>query len=104
MAAATACWLFGWQVGDEGLGGEQESGDGRCVLKRGAGDLGWIHHAGCDEVFELVGRDVVAFATFAFFDLFDDQRGLAAGVGDELTERGLDGAGNDAGSGRFITC
>ena len=102
VAAGTGCFLFG-KVGDEALSGEQEAGDGCGVLQGCAGDLGRIDNAGDDEVFELVGGDVVAFAAFAVLDFLDNQRAFAACVGDELAERSLDSTGNDACAGEFVT-
>src|SRR5207249_11917369 len=47
-------------LGHETFGRQEQTGDGSRVLERGAGDLLRVHHAGFDEVFILVGRDVVA--------------------------------------------
>src|SRR5207247_4917107 len=42
------------------LSGEEQSRDGRGVLQRRAGDLGWVDHASQHQVLVLVGLGVVA--------------------------------------------
>ena len=49
-------------VGDDGLGGEEERGDGGRVLQRRAGDLGRVDDAGGDHVDVVTGRGVEALA------------------------------------------
>ena len=67
-------------LGDEAFGGEQQAGDRRRVLQRGAGDLRRVDDAGLDEVFVLVGGDVVAFVALALLDFLDDDGAFDAGV------------------------
>src|SRR6516165_3664440 len=45
---------------DEGFGGQKQSGNRSSVLQGGAGHLGWVDHAGLDQVLECTGRGVVA--------------------------------------------
>jgi hypothetical protein len=59
-------------LGDQCFGGEQQARYGRCVLQRGARDLGWIDDTGFHQVGVLLGRDVVAFVAFAFLDFLDN--------------------------------
>ena len=47
-------------VGDDGLGGEEQSRDRRCVLQRRAGDLGRVDDARREQVLVLAGRGVEA--------------------------------------------
>ena len=61
-AAHAAVALFVGDVGDHGFGGEHQAGDRGCVLQSVAGDLCGVDDAGCDEVFELLGRGVKAVA------------------------------------------
>jgi hypothetical protein len=61
-------FLLVGDLGDESLGGEEESDDGRGVLQGAAGDLGRVDDAGFDEVFICASGDVVAFVAFAFLD------------------------------------
>src|SRR5690606_14677603 len=89
-------------VGDHALGSEEQTGDRRGVLQRGAGDLGRIDDAGLHEVLVLAGGDVVAVGGLAADDLLDDDRSLDAGVGAELLEGGLDGATHDLGTELFV--
>src|SRR5579863_10267311 len=46
------------QLGDQALGGEQQTSDGSRVLERAAGDLLGINHTGLHEVFVFVGGNV----------------------------------------------
>src|SRR6266545_2005898 len=49
-------------VGDEYFGGEEQRRDGRGVLQRGAGDLGWFNDARLGHVDVLAGGGVEAVA------------------------------------------
>jgi hypothetical protein len=103
VAVAGVSLLLFWEVCDETFGGEEEAGDGSGVLEGAAGDLGWVDDAGGDEVFELACGDVVAFATFAVFDVFDDESAFDAGVRGERAEGSFDGAADDVCAGGFVT-
>ena len=91
VAAVAAAFFLFRELGDEALGGEEEAGDGRGVLQSTAGHLGRINDAAGDEVFELAGGDVIAFAAFAVLDLLDDERAFHAGVRGQGAEEGFDG-------------
>src|SRR5271166_3349084 len=54
VVAAILLVLFR-QVGNDGFGGQQQTGDTGPVLQGAAGYLHRIHHAGCTEVAILVG-------------------------------------------------
>ena len=56
-AAACGCFLLR-ELGDEALGGEEQSADGCCVLQRAAGDLCRVNDAGFHEVNPFAGGDV----------------------------------------------
>jgi len=103
VAVAGVSLLLFREVCDETFGGEEEAGDGGGVLESAAGDLGWVDDAGGDEVFELAGGDVVAFATFAVFDVFDDESAFDACVSGERAEGSFDGAADDVSAGGFVT-
>ena len=75
------------QLGDQRFGGEQQAGDGRGVLQRGAGDLRRIDDAGLHEVFVFAGGDVVAFVALALLDFLHDEGAFLAGVVGQLAER-----------------
>ena len=76
-------------VGDDGLGGEEQRGDRRGVLQRGAGDLRRVDDARGDEVDVLAGRGVEALACGERADLLRHDAALEAGVDGDLLERGL---------------
>ena len=59
MTTAAGRFFLFRDVGDEALGGEEQTADGRGVLQRAACHLGRINDAGFDEVFILAGGDVV---------------------------------------------
>jgi hypothetical protein len=43
-------------------------------------DLGGIDDAGCDKIFELLGRGVEPVCSFTFGDLADDEFARASGI------------------------
>src|ERR1044071_2261193 len=72
-------------LGDEGFGRQHQSRDGGGVLQRAARDFRRVDNARGDEVFERVGRGVVAEAGVSLgAHLLDDDRALFAGVLDDL--------------------
>src|SRR5207247_4855069 len=75
----------------ERFGGEQQTGDRRGVLQRGARDLGWIDDPRLDQVGVFVSGDVVAFVAFAFLHFLDDERAFLARIVGELTRRLFNG-------------
>ena len=56
-AAACGCFLLR-ELGDEALGGEEQSADGCCVLQRAARDLCRVNDAGFHEVNPFAGGNV----------------------------------------------
>jgi len=75
-------------LGDHGLGREQQARDGGGVLQGGTGHLLRIDDAGLDQVFVFAGGDVVAFIALAALDFLNDQAAFDAGVAGQLAERG----------------
>ena len=96
-------FLFLRDVGDEALGGEEKTADGRGVLESAAGHLGRIHDTGLDEVHVFAGGDVVAFVAFALLDFGHDERAFHTRVRGELAEGGFDRTAHDVGTARFVT-
>src|SRR5690606_4958853 len=79
---------------DQGLGREEQGGDGGGVLQGGAGDLDRVDDAGLDQVRVLAGGGVVAAALVELGDLGDDHVALEAGVLGDPAQR-LDGGPAD---------
>ena len=63
VAAACGCFLLR-ELGDEALGGEEQSADGCCVLQRAASDLCRGNDAGFHEVHPFASGDVQTFVAF----------------------------------------
>jgi hypothetical protein len=78
--AAAAFTLFVGVLGDLGFGREHVAGDRGCVLESVTRDLGGIDDAGCDKIFELLGRGVEPVCSFTFGDLADDEFARASGI------------------------
>jgi len=74
-------------LGDETFSREQQTGDGRRILQRGAGDLLGINHAGLHEVFVIARADVLTFVALALLDLVHDDRAFFTGVRGERAQR-----------------
>src|SRR6185437_10045840 len=84
VTAACRSFLLLRNLGDHGLGGEHQPSDRRCVLQRGARDLGGIDDAGRDQVLVLVGACIIAeVGLLRIEDLADDHGALLASVGDD---------------------
>ncbi|EMP76643.1 GroEL [Burkholderia pseudomallei MSHR1043] len=75
---------------------EQQAGDRRGVLQRGARDLRRIEHARFDEVAVFARRCVIAVVALARRDRRDDDARLLARVRDDLAQRLLERAQHDA--------
>ncbi len=90
------------QFSNHALGGQHQAGDGRGVLQCGAGHLGRIEHAHFDHVAVLAGGRVVTVVTLAALHLVDHDRRLIAGVGNDFTQRLLQGAQHDLDAGILI--
>ena len=82
-------------LGDQTFGGQDQAGDRRRVLQRGAHDLGRIDDALRDEVAVLAGRRVVAVAFAKRFDRVHDDAALLPGIFGDLAERLFDRAPHD---------
>src|SRR5207253_114086 len=94
--------LFGL-VGDDGLGGEEERGDGRGVLQGRARDLRRVDDALGDHVHVLTGRGVEAVTDGQVADLLDDDSAFEATVDRDLLQRGLKGQLHDRGTRGLVT-
>src|ERR1019366_8266721 len=83
-------------LGDRRLGGDNQAGDRRRVLKRRAHDLGWVDDAELHEIAELARLRVVTVTIFLRVEqLAHDDRAVAASVVDDLTSRRLDRLAHD---------
>ena len=89
-------------VGNDGLGGQEQTSDGGGVLQSGAGHLDRVGHTGGQQVFVGVGGGVEAFAIRQGADGVDDHVTGHAGVLGDLLDRGLDGAEHDGGTGSLF--
>src|SRR5690606_35803997 len=89
-------------VGDHGLGGQEQAGDGSGVLQRRAGDLGRVDDAGLQQVLVLAGRGVQTGTGGQGLDLLRDDAALEAGVDGDLLQRGLNGQLDAVGTGGLV--
>ena len=90
-------------LGDRRLGGDNQAGDRRRVLKRGAHDLGRVDDAELHEIAELAGLRVVAVTIFLRVEqLAHDDRAVAASVVDDLASRRLDRLAHDVDAGLLV--
>src|SRR3954447_20651467 len=99
--AAFLLLVFG-QVGDQGVGGQQQGADAGGVLEGRAGDLGRVDDAGLDQVGVLVLQGVVAEVALPLGDLGDDDPAVLAGVLGDLVDRGRAGADDDLVAGLLV--
>src|ERR1700751_1247135 len=87
-AARRHCGAGGWllrQLGDHGLGGDQERRNRSCVLDSHTHDLGRVDDALGDQVAVLAGLRVEAVGVLVLFqDLADDDRAILAGIDRDL--------------------
>jgi hypothetical protein len=83
VAAACGCFLLR-ELGDEALGGDEQSADGCCVLQRAARDLCRVNDAGFHEVNPFAGGDVQTFVAFTALGFRYDERSFEARVVAEL--------------------
>src|SRR4051812_2709830 len=79
---------------DQGLGRQEQGGDGGGVLQGGAGDLDRVDDAGLDQVAVLAGGGVEALALLELGHLGGDDVALKAGVLGDPAQR-LDGGAAD---------
>src|SRR5919202_4191227 len=89
-------------VGDDGLGGEEETGDAGGVLQRRPGHLRRIDDPSADEVDVLAGRGVEAVTALEPAHLLDHDAAFEAGVDGDLLERGLQRHLDDVRAGRLV--
>src|SRR6266542_1862338 len=89
-------------VHDQGLGREQQRGDGGGVLHRGARDLGGVDDPRLHQVDVLAGGRVEAVVLGDLADLFDRDGPLEPGVGGDPVGRQLERLADDLGAGRLV--
>jgi hypothetical protein len=89
-------------VGHDGLGGQQQGGDGRRVLQGGPGDLGRVDDAGLDEVLELAGGGVEADGAGLALDLLHDDGPFEASVLSDHASGSVEGVVHRASAGGLI--
>ena len=89
-------------LGNESLGGEEQSGDRGRVLQGRPGHLGRVDDAGGDQVLVLAGCGVEAEATLAGTNLLDDDTALEAGVDRDLADRLLHGSTHNGTPGLLV--
>ena len=83
-------------VGDHGFGGDEQAGDRRRILKRGAHDLRGVDDAELEHVAVFFGLGVEAEGRAGVFhDLADHDRAFDTGVFRDLADRSLQGTGDD---------
>src|SRR4029079_16389037 len=80
------------------FGGEEQSGDRRCVLQCRAGDLGSVDDAELDEILVDAGGRVEALVAAEVLDLVGHDATIEAGVLGDLLQRTLEGLADDAGA------
>ena len=89
-------------LGDHDLGGQQQTRDRSRVLQCQTSDLGRVQDACFDQVTELARGRVVAVAALAGPNIVQDDSGIFTGVLDDLTQRLLDRARQDADADRLV--
>ena len=89
-------------VDDDGLGGEEQTGDGSRVLQGRPGDLGRVDDAGLEQVLVVAGGGVEAVGALEVANPLDDDTALHAGVDRDLLQRLLERAGHDADTGGLV--
>src|SRR5690606_8055658 len=91
-------------LGDDHLGGEQQAGDRRGVLQRGARDLRRVDDARGEHVVDerVRGGVVAVLAVVLLTDRVDDHAALGAGVGRDLAGGLLEGAHEDRRAGLLV--
>src|SRR6516165_2317962 len=95
--------LLLWRFRDHGLGRHQQAGDRRCVLQRGAHDLGGIDDAAVDQVHVVLGLRVEAEGLgLVLHDLADHDRALDAGVFGDLPRRRFQRLEHDIDAGLYV--
>src|SRR5690606_35656038 len=83
-------------LGDHHLGRQEQASDGRRVLQREARDLRRVQNTEFEHVAVLARRGVVAVRALAFLHLREHDSSVLTRVGDDLAQRLLDRARQDA--------
>ena len=92
-------------VGHDGLSRQDAGADGRCVLKRGTGDLRRIDDTGGDHVAVGGAVGIVAEADLAaVLDLLEDDGAVDTGVLGDLADRSLQRLDDDGRAGPRNGC
>ena len=89
-------------VGDDRLGGQQQSRDRRRVLQGRTGHLGGVDDAGLEQVLEHAGGGVEADVAGLALDLLDDDGAFEAGVVGDEPSRGLERRSHGRGAGGLV--
>src|SRR5439155_1550436 len=90
------------RLGDHDLGREQQPGHRGGILQRQPRHLGRVQDTLLEHVAELAGSGVVPEGALAFLDAVEDHRGVLAGVVDDLAQRLLDRARENADADRLV--
>ena len=103
VAAAAFGFVLFRDLADDGVGGEEEAGDGAGVGEGGAFYLGGDDDAHFDHVAVFVGEGVEAeVGVLGFHHLLGDDGAIDAGVFADLFDRGVQGAFDDIRADAFI--
>src|SRR5699024_9354189 len=89
-------------LGDDGLGGQEQTSDGGRVLQSGAGDLGRVDDAVLEPGDVLTGDGVQSDTGSHVLDLVDHDAAFEAGVDRDLLQRLGDGTTHDVGADRLV--
>src|SRR5690554_4873153 len=82
-------------VGDHTFGGEEHTCNGGCIFQCHAGHLGRVDHPCFIEVFILVVTRIVTKVSFSFAYFLYHNGTFFSGVGNDLTQRFLNGTLHD---------
>src|SRR5579863_381335 len=99
---AVAVFLVLRGLGHHDLGREQQARHRGGVLQRKTGHLGRVQNAGLEHVAELARGGVVAEGALAFLHTVENHGSVLAGVLDDLAQRLLDRAGQNADADRLV--
>ena len=104
VIAVTTGLLFGVfrLFSDQGIAGQQQSGNTGGILKSTASYLAGIDNPGLHQVFVLARRGVVAMTIFVFCNFFTDHGPVNTSVVRDLGQRCTTSADDDVETGGFI--
>ena len=91
-----SCWSWLWFVNQYALCCQEQACDRSSVLQCDTLNLGWINDTCLAHILVNVLASIVTEVTFTLTNLVDYDTALATGVGNNLTERLLDGTLYDA--------